>query len=171
MQPPDTDRFKELLRLPVNGNLLEAGGGTGRVCSTLHAYVGNLILTDTSYNMLNKAKQKNLFQVSLAEAERLPYPTESFDRVLVVDAMHHFKNQEIAVFELLRVLKAGGRMVIEEPDINHFSVKLIALAEKLALMRSHFHTPEEIGEFVSRQGYSPKIVRDESISSWIIVDK
>lgn len=171
IQPPDPDRLKELLRLPVKGNLLEVGGGTGRVSSAVRAYVGDLMLTDTSYNMLNKAKQKNIFKVSLAQAEYLPYPTESFDRVLVVDALHHFMNQEVAIRELLRVLKQGGRMVIEEPDINHISVKLIALAEKLALMRSHFYSPDEIGEYVLQQGHSPLIERDESISAWIIVDK
>jgi len=36
----------------------------------------------------------------------------------------------------LRVLAPGGRLVIEEPDVERTPVRLIALAEKLALMRS-----------------------------------
>ena len=45
---------------------------------------------------------------------------------------------------MFRVLKPGGLLVIEEPDIRTFGVKLIAIAEKLLLMRSHFLAPEEI---------------------------
>ena len=46
--------------------------------------------------------------------------------------------------ELWRTLKPGGRLVIMEPDIRLFSVKLVALAEKVALMRSHFLAPAAI---------------------------
>ena len=42
------------------------------------------------------------------------------------------------------VLKPGGSIVIEEPDIRKFTVKLIALAEKITLMRSHFLSPDKI---------------------------
>ncbi|OQY37129.1 MAG: hypothetical protein B6243_01300, partial [Anaerolineaceae bacterium 4572_5.2] len=66
--------------------------------------------------------------------ERFPFPDNSFDRALVVDALHHFHNQEQAIAELVRVLKKGGRLVIEEPDIHRFAIKLVALAEKAALM-------------------------------------
>ena len=169
--PPDSGRLKNILDLPISGRLLDAGGGTGRVSSSLRPYVDELILTDVSLGMLQQAKQKKLFTISLAHAESLPFPAELFDRVLVVDALHHFCDQEIAIAELLRVLKTGGRMVIEEPDLNRFRVKMIAVAEKVALMRSHFYAPEKISEFVVGQGYSPRIERDDQITAWIVVDK
>ena len=168
---PDTGRLEALLDLPISGRLLDAGGGTGRVSSLLRPYVDEVILTDVSPGMLQQAKQKEIFFVSLAHAENLPFPGEFFDRVLVVDALHHFCNQEIAIGELLRVLKTGGRMVIEEPDLNRFKVKMIAMAEKVALMRSHFYSPERIAEFVISLGYSPRIERDDQITAWIVVEK
>jgi demethylmenaquinone methyltransferase/2-methoxy-6-polyprenyl-1,4-benzoquinol methylase len=169
--PPDVGQLKTFLRLPADGLLLDAGGGTGRVSAQLRSLVDHVVLTDVSGGMLKQAIQKERFLLSLAHAERLPFPDESFSRILVVDALHHFCNQGEAVSDLLRVLEPGGRLVIEEPDLDHWQVKMIALAEKLALMRSHFYSPTAIGEMVERHGLSAEIRRDDTFTAWIIVDK
>ena len=62
----------------------------------------------------------------------------------MVDALHHVIDQKGTINELWRLLAPGGTIVIEEPDVRAFSVKLIAIAEKMALMRSHFLTPPQI---------------------------
>ena len=62
-------------------------------------------------------------------------------------------------------------MVIEEPDIRHFAVKLVALAEKLLLMRSHFLTIEQIKNMVLDHNVTVSIEHDERFAAWIIVDK
>ena len=120
ISPPDVDRLQRLLRLPAPGRLLDAGGGTGRVSTQLIPLVDELVLTDSSTGMLAQARQKKELRVSQSHTERLPFADGAFDRVLVVDALHHFANQRQAISEIARVLKTGGRVVIEEPDINHF---------------------------------------------------
>ena len=42
----------------------------------------------------------------------LPFTDDSFDRVFSVEALEHSVNPEVAIQELCRVLKKGGRMVI-----------------------------------------------------------
>jgi ubiquinone/menaquinone biosynthesis C-methylase UbiE len=79
-----------------------------------------------------------------APAERLPFLSNSFDRVIMRDAFHHVHNQATTCEELWRILIPGGRIIIIEPDIDKFPVKLIALGEKLLLMRSHFFSGERI---------------------------
>jgi demethylmenaquinone methyltransferase/2-methoxy-6-polyprenyl-1,4-benzoquinol methylase len=168
--PPDTSRLRRLLKLPTEGWLLDAGGGTGRVSNHFCTLVNGLVVSDLSHRMLAKARNKNIRPVQ-AHAERLPFSDGFFDRVLVVDAFHHFCSQYESISDLLRVLKPGGRMVIEEPDFTHKGVKVLALIEKMLLMRSHFHSPEEIERIIESHGVSTRIERDNRYTAWIIAEK
>lgn len=169
--PPDPDWLAGLLRLPKDGWLLDAGGGTGRVSAMFRDRVGGLVISDLSAPMLNKAQAKQVACPVQARVERLPFADGQFDRVVVVDAMHHFANQSLAVIELARMLKPGGRIVIEEPDIRQTRVKLMALGEKLALMGSHFHTPQHLKLMLIGAGLAAEVVTDGSPSAWIVGDK
>ena len=105
---PDPRRLLSLLDLPVTGALLDAGGGTGRASSPLVDLVGQLVVSDLSSAMLARARVKRGLTPLRAHAERLPFPDESFERIMVVDALHHFCDQRQAIGDLMRVLKTGG---------------------------------------------------------------
>jgi len=68
------------------------------------------------------------------------------------------------------VLARGGRLVIEEPDIRRPQVKLVALFEHLALMRSHFYRPEKLAALFVRAGVTPHILEGD-FTYWVIVEK
>ena len=162
------DQMLKVLDLPHVGSLLDAGGGTGRVAEALRPHVGWVVVADVSRGMLAQARQKDLSAASTA-TEHLPFPDGAFDRVLMVDALHHVVNQAETIRELFRVLKVGGRLVIEEPDLRTFAVKLIAVAEKLALMRSHFLAPPQIAGLFPSEA-KVKIETEEN-TAWIIAEK
>ncbi|MDX1413961.1 MAG: class I SAM-dependent methyltransferase [Candidatus Promineifilaceae bacterium] len=169
--PPDPARLIDHLALPAAGVLLDVGGGTGRVTSQLRPYVDSVIICDVSPKMLAQARVKGLTSPAAAEAEILPFAAESFERVLVVDAFHHFIDQQQAIIELARILKPGGRLVIEEPDFNHLTVKMVALAEKVLLMRSQFYYPVQIGQMMAANGLAVEITTDGRFAAWIIGEK
>lgn len=144
-----TEPLLGLLSLSAEKRLLDVGGGTGRVSASLRGLAGELFVVDVSRGMLRRAARKGLVAVC-GSAESLPFPSESFDRVIMVDALHHVRVQRQTALELWRTLAPGGRIVIVEPDIRKLAVKLIAFGEKLLLMRSHFLTAEEISSLFAK---------------------
>jgi demethylmenaquinone methyltransferase/2-methoxy-6-polyprenyl-1,4-benzoquinol methylase len=88
----------------------------------------------------------------------------------MVDALHHVCDHAETAAELWRVLAPGGRIVILEPDIRKISVKLVALAEKIVLMRSHFISPPAINDLFLNQRKKARIEMD-GWNAWVIIDK
>jgi ubiquinone/menaquinone biosynthesis C-methylase UbiE len=167
----DLKRLINLLKLPARGRMLDAGGGTGRVSSRLRTMIDEVVVCDLSLPMLKQANHKGRLWTAQSHIEQLPFPNESFERIVVVDALHHFCDQRQSIQELLRVLKTGGRLVIEEPNIDKFIIKWVALAEKLFLMRSHFFSSDEIVAMIKEQGFNAYVDSDDRFFFWVVVEK
>jgi demethylmenaquinone methyltransferase/2-methoxy-6-polyprenyl-1,4-benzoquinol methylase len=161
------DVMREVAGLPARGKLLDVGGGTGRVSLAIRELVDEIFVADVSFGMLKEAPRPALKPVCGA-SERLPFAENAFERVIMVDALHHVIDHVDSVAEMFRVLKPGGILVIEEPDIRTFGVKWIALAEKLLWMRSHFLRPAEIANFFKSDRTK---IKAEDGTAWVIVQK
>ena len=170
IKPKMPEQLMRLAELPTSGVLLDVGGGTGRVAKFLVDQASEVIVADLSVDMLIQAKSKHGLNVVSSQSEILPFQSEYFDRIIMVDALHLVYDQSETARDLWRVLKPGGRLIIEEPDLRSGAVKLIALAEKIALMRSHFLTPQEIANLFSQYGAKTQIERDSYIS-WVVIHK
>jgi len=155
--------------LPLSGDLLDIGGGTGRVASSLVKKVDNLVIVDVSYGMVKMAKNKG-FSATCALGEVLPYPDESFERALIVDALHHCSDQEGVIKDVWRVLKPGGFLVIVEPNYDHASGKLIRVFEKLLVMNSKFLSDSAIVSLLRDFSEDVKIKHVKG-NSWFKVKK
>lgn len=166
--PPDPAVLSELLALTPACLLLDAAGGTGRVAGVFASQTARTVVCDASPRMLERARRKGLETV-LAEIEALPFADATFDRILLVDAFHHLKEQRAALSELLRVLKPDGRLVIEEPDIRRLPVKITAALEKLFLMRSYFKPPAAMMRMIGEAGGVPTLAREDFFRTWISV--
>lgn len=168
---PDDHRLAEIAGLPIDGRLLDAGGGTGRVAEQLVDKAGLVVIADSSLKMLAQAHSKASLCCTVGcQTERLPFSFASFECVVVVDAFHHLEDQMQSLREFWRVIEPGGRLVIEEPDIRHFGVKLVALAEKLALFRSRFISGERIAEHLQTLGAQVSIHRRD-YNVWVVAQK
>lgn len=168
--PKDPQEIWRLIGLPVSGALLDAGGGTGRMAQFMAGKARPVVVADLSCKMLREARQKDDLRPVCSHTEKLPFPDETFTRIIMVDALHHVCDQQETAAELWRTLQPGGRLVIEEPDVRTFAVKLLALGEKLALMRSHFLSPERIAALFD---YPNAQIRVETgkFNAWVVVEK
>lgn len=115
------DRFtKAVPSGPVEGRVLEIGGGTGFFTVNLAlggCIAGDLVVSDLSPGMLDVARRnasEHAVEVTtaVADAEDLPFPDDSFDLVIGHAFLHHLPLPGKALMEARRVLRPGGRLVI-----------------------------------------------------------
>ncbi len=71
------DVMREFASLPVQGRLLDVGGGTGRVASAIREYVDDIIIADVSFGMLAHSPRTDLRPVCGA-SESLPFADNFF---------------------------------------------------------------------------------------------
>jgi ubiquinone/menaquinone biosynthesis C-methylase UbiE len=165
---PDLTDLIAAASLPSDGLLLDIGGGTGRIAEGLTGLTDGVVVADASKAMAGRAGTKAGLMAVQCEAEALPFVSGAFSRVVMVDAYHHLRDQRCALSELLRVTSPGGIAVVEEPDIRHPVVKMIAVAERLLLMRSHFMSAERISREAALDGAMTSIERSGATARLIL---
>ena len=99
-----------------DNTVLECACGTGLLSAVIAPKCRQLTATDYSVKMLNKAKKNcAVFQnitFSKADITALSYPDGSFDKVVAGNVIHLLDNPLAALYELNRVCKDGGMLII-----------------------------------------------------------
>jgi demethylmenaquinone methyltransferase / 2-methoxy-6-polyprenyl-1,4-benzoquinol methylase len=102
--------------------VLDIAGGTGdlaRVFARAAGADGEVWLTDINASMLAAGRDRLLdagLMIPLAQcdAEKLPFPDGHFDVATVAFGLRNMTHKEVALAEMLRVLKPGGRLLVLE---------------------------------------------------------
>ena len=113
--------LREALRGAPGRRLLDVGGGTGNYAQALRDEGWDVVVCDSSPDMLARAAAKGLETVE-ADAQALPFDAESFDALICVSMLHHVDDRPRALAEQRRVLRPGGRgalMLYTREDIEH----------------------------------------------------
>lgn len=169
IKPKSPEQLLKLLQIAPGNIILDAGGGTGRLSQFLSGET-RVVVLDSSFLMVQEASKKAGLNQVCAEAESIPFPPGSFDRIIIVDALHHVADHARTITQLISLLRTGGRLIIEEPDIRKFPVKLIAIGEKLMLMRSKFLRMEKI-VWLCQKSVLEVHTSSQNHTIWVIAEK
>ncbi len=94
----------------------DLGCGTGGLAESLSPFVAKVVGVDSSAAMLSAARRrlKGAANVELhrGEMESLPLPDSSLDAALLVLVLHHLPEPPLALAEVARVLRPGGRVLV-----------------------------------------------------------
>jgi SAM-dependent methyltransferase len=97
-------------------HVLEAGGGVGMYAAQIRQrYTPHVELFDIETERAAEAQAVTPHAL-VAAAERLPYATNTFDTIISNEVIEHVVDDRLAVHEMVRVLKPGGRVVIFCPN-------------------------------------------------------
>ncbi|MFH0859781.1 MAG: class I SAM-dependent methyltransferase [Candidatus Altiarchaeota archaeon] len=109
--------------MPKNAIILDVGCGIGRIDSYLASYCKQLHCVDISDEMITIARDRlkkfqNVF-VYRADARELEFSDNTFDFIFSFLVVQHMNKEDsfVALTEIFRVLKKGGKALIQFPNL------------------------------------------------------
>ncbi len=160
----DHKAYKQMYSLiyPVvrHKQVLELATGTGLIAKHIVRSADHIEATDASQEMIEQAKQgvkSTKLYFSVQDMFHLPYADQSFDVIIVSNALHIVPEPERALAEIRRVLKEDGILIA--PTFTHagndFRGKVKAAFMKLAGFPLHSKwTSHEYLAFLRENGWT-----------------
>jgi len=121
-------------------DLLDCGCGTGPMISLLYEKDPSKHYTgiDITSKMIEVGRSKNLEGVNwvVGDCENLPFEENSFDVIICSNSFHHYPNPQAFFNSAYRVLRPGGRLILQDYTaskamlwlMNHTEMPLANLA-------------------------------------------
>ncbi len=123
IDPQVLARLVELAAPQRDWLVLDVATGTGHTAFALANHVHAVIGIDLTVEMLKELKRLGATRgianvaLGLADVHDLPFPSETFHLITCRRAAHHFSRIGQALCEMRRVLRAGGRLVIDDRSV------------------------------------------------------
>lgn len=130
--------------------VLDVAGGTADLSLAFAKRVGKsgqVWLTDINHAMLSVGRDRvvdhgTMLPVAQCDAEKLPFPSGYFDCVTVAFGLRNMTHKDVALAEMARVLRPGGRLLVLEfskvwkplaPAYDFYSFKILPwMGQKVA---------------------------------------
>ena len=102
--------------------VLDIAGGTGDLAKAVAKHAGasgEIWLTDINGSMLAEGRDRLLdagldLPLAQCDAEKLPFASGHFDRVSVAFGLRNMTHKDVALAEMARVLRPGGKLLVLE---------------------------------------------------------
>jgi ubiquinone/menaquinone biosynthesis C-methylase UbiE len=149
----DIPALRGLLDAQPGMRVLDLGGGTGLLAEHVAPGCEVTVVEPHGGRARRGRKARPSFRFLEAGAEALPLPSGHFDRALALRSLHHVIDLNRALREARRVLKPGGRLLVEEfpphhhPRFGHWLGRVLHGGE-LAMLR-----PEDLAQRLRDAGF------------------
>lgn len=165
------DSFYSWLNLSPGDHVLEIASGSGGpalyLARKFKCRITGIDINEEGIKTANRqAIEANISgaKFQLADVERLlPFQEETFDSVMCVDSMNHFRNRPGYLREWHRVLKAGKRAVFTDPVVMTGPVSNEELAARSNIGFFLFVPLEVTQNMVREAGF--KLIRCEDVTA------
>ena len=149
-----------LLKVKENENILEIGSGAGHALK--HIKSSKYFALDVSTHNLIKIKNKSDKEVFPASGDvfNLPFPSETFDNIILSEVLEHLDDPPAALKEIFRVLKKGGRFLVSVPYKQVITYQICIHCNKPTPTLAHLHSfdKEKLSNMVQNAGF--KIIKN-----------
>jgi len=102
----------------------DIGAGTGFITEELIQNGLNVIAVDQSQAMLDEMKKKfdrfSSVEYRIGEFNKLPIQDETVDYIFANMYLHHVNLSQVAIKEMVRTLKPGGKVIITDMDEHEY---------------------------------------------------
>jgi len=142
-------------------NVLEIATGTGLIAVNIADSVQSIVATDFSPKMIESAMKKRApvnVHFSVEDAAALSFPDQTFDAVIISNALHIMPDSGAVLKNIRRVLKPNGLLIAPTFSHGHLRDSTWTLNAFLLKMIG-FETyskwkPEEYVDFINQNGFS-----------------
>lgn len=150
--------YKEISAAASAKNVLELATGPGMIAKHIAPSAKSVTATDFAPKMIEAAKKGSVpenVSFEVADATNLRYQNDSFDLVVIANALHIIPEPEKALAEIDRVLKANGTLIApnfieREKGKKNLWQKILSL---VGIKFAHEWTKEEYKTFLSDHGW------------------
>jgi ubiquinone/menaquinone biosynthesis C-methylase UbiE len=125
--PPPAHLSEFVKELAPADVALDLGVGDGRLAAEIAAT--RLTGADVSQVALDRARKRipDAELVLVQPDEPLPFPDNAFDLVTCIETLEHIRDVQLALSEIRRVLRPGGRLAITTPAAARWRVLVLGL--------------------------------------------
>lgn len=160
--------YKRIPKRISGKKVLEIATGPGLLAKKVAHVAGKMIATDYSAGMIkeaNKGRKPKQLTFETADATNLPYENNSFDAVIIANALHIMPEPEKALSEISRVLQSDG-ILIAPNFVNHkggiISKLWFGILKVVGISFEHQWKVNEYIEFLNRNGW--KVIFKKQLS-------